>query len=143
MIAPRRRTDPALPTTSRGPPSPTTTVGAIMLVSRRPGAAGPPATRSYSPSMLFRWMPVPGTITPEPEPVDDESDAAFPSESMADTCVVPAGAGSTTPGLLPPMRASPRDALRREEPAGEPTAVQPGREPLFADPRLLAHHLDE
>ena len=43
---------------------------------RRPA---PPATRSYSPSMLFSWMPVPGTITPEPEPVDDESDAAFPS----------------------------------------------------------------
>ena len=46
-----------------------------MLVSRRPGAAGPPATRSYSPSMLFRWIPVPGTITPEPEPVEDESEA--------------------------------------------------------------------
>ena len=35
-----------------------------MLVSRRPGRPGPPATRSYSPSMLFRWMPVPGTMTP-------------------------------------------------------------------------------
>src|SRR2546426_3886617 len=112
MIAPRRRTDPALPTTSRGPSSPTTTVGAIMLVSRLPGVAGPPATRSYSPSMLFRWMPVPGTITPEPEPVDAETDAAFPAASTAETCVVPAdGAagitGDQAPTHDPPAKASP------------------------------------
>ena len=43
MIAPRSRTEPALPTTSRGPSAPTTIVGAIMLVSRRPGVAGPGA----------------------------------------------------------------------------------------------------
>ena len=50
-----------------------------MLVSREPGFASAPAgLRSYSPSMLFRWMPVPGTITPEPEPVDAVSDAALP-----------------------------------------------------------------
>ena len=49
-----------------------------MLVSRRPGVGRPAGDRSYSPSMLFRWMPVPGTITPEPEPVEEESDAALP-----------------------------------------------------------------
>ena len=64
-----------------------------------PARPGAPATRSYSPSMLFSWMPVPGTITPEPEPVDEESDAAFPSASTAETCVVPpAGACSARPG---------------------------------------------
>src|SRR5206468_4548622 len=100
-------TDPALPTTSRGPCSPITTVGAIMLVRRRPGVAGPGATRSYSPSMLFRWIPVPGTITPEPDPVDDEIEHALPSASTAETCVVPAGAGSWLPGSDAAMRARP------------------------------------
>ena len=28
--------------------------------------------------MLFRWMPVPGTTTPLPEPSDADSDAALP-----------------------------------------------------------------
>ena len=115
-----------------------------MLVSRRPGAVGPPATRSYSPSMLFRWMPVPGTITPEPEPVDDESDAAVPSESTTDTWVVPAGAGSTSPGAPASIRAEAAcDPLAGEQPPREPAAVQAAREALFAHARLLAHHLDE
>ena len=39
MIAPRRRSDPALPTTSRGRPCESRTLGAIMLVRRRPGTA--------------------------------------------------------------------------------------------------------
>ena len=109
MIAPRRRTEPALPTTRRGPSAPTTTVGAIMLVSRRPGVAGPPATRSYSPSMLFSWMPVPGTITPEPEPVDEESDAALP-------CCVDGG-DVRRPACGRVLRAS---RQRRLDPAGPP-----------------------
>ena len=98
-----------------------------MLVSRRPGALGPPATRSYSPSMLFRWMPVPGTITPEPEPVEDESDAAVPSASTTETCVVPAGAGSDDarrPRLH--ARQAARDPCVGEEPPGEPTPVERG-----------------
>ena len=42
-----------------------------MLVILWPGASTRAVgLRSYSPSMLFMWMPVPGTITPEPEPVD-------------------------------------------------------------------------
>jgi hypothetical protein len=39
--------------------------------------------------MLFMWMPVPGTITPEPAPVDAVSDAAFPRSSTTEMCVVP------------------------------------------------------
>ena len=40
-----------------------------MLVNRLPGEPSrPPGFRSSSPSMLFTWMPVPGTITPEPSP---------------------------------------------------------------------------
>ena len=39
--------------------------------------------------MLFRWMPVPGTITPEPEPVDAVSEAAFPRSSTTEMWVVP------------------------------------------------------
>ena len=82
-----------------------------MLVRRRPGVAGPGATRSYSPSMLFRWMPVPGTITPEPEPVDDESDAALPSASTTETCVVPpAGACSGAPAAARRSARAPRAA---------------------------------
>ena len=38
--------------------------------------------------MLFRWMPVPGTMTPEPQPVEEESDAALPSTSTTLTWVV-------------------------------------------------------
>ena len=53
-----------------------------MLVSRMPGASSSEATlRSVSPSMLLRWTPVPGTTTPEPQPVEQVSEAAFPSAS--------------------------------------------------------------
>src|SRR5919198_938374 len=88
-----------------------------MLVSRTPGRIRRPrGTRSYSPSMLFRWIPVPGTITPEPEPVEVEHDAALPSASTAETCVVP--------------------------PTGA-AAVEVAREPRASRPCLLAHHLDQ
>ena len=72
-----------------------------MLVSLVPGfGACPPGWRSYSPSMLFMWMPVPGTTTPEPAPVDEDSDAAFPSASMAEMCVVPPGDATSGCGAL-------------------------------------------
>ena len=102
-----------------------------MLVSRVPGAgAWPPGWRSYSPSMLFRWIPVPGTMTPEPEPVDAESDAALPSASTAEMCVVPPGDARS---------AGARSALRRrrspggervlgEQAPSEPAAVELARE---------------
>ena len=44
-------------------------------------------------------MPVPGTITPEPEPVEVDSAAAFPSPSTAETCVVPPGEASSSIAL--------------------------------------------
>ena len=104
MIAPRSRTDPALPTTKRGRSPSSTSDGAIMLVIRVPGfPSRPGGLRSYSPSMLFSWMPVPGTKTPEPAPVDAVSDAAFPRASTTEMCVVPGGvrrSRSTAPLLI-------------------------------------------
>ncbi len=38
--------------------------------------------------MLFRCIPVPGTITPEHEPFEQVTDAQAPSASITDTCVV-------------------------------------------------------
>ena len=62
MIAPRSRTEPALPTTSRGSPSrERRSTAPSCSSSGGPGASDAPlGFRSYSPSMLFRWMPVPG-----------------------------------------------------------------------------------
>ena len=114
MTAPRSRTEPALPSTSRGSPSLDTTDGDIMLVSLVPGfGACPPGWRSYSPSMLFMWMPVPGTTTPEPAPVDEDSDAAFPSASMAEMA-------SSRPATRPPARRIARACARRLK-ASSPT----------------------
>ena len=39
--------------------------------------------------MLFRWIPVPGTTRPLPEPSEDERDAASPWPSTTLMCVVP------------------------------------------------------
>jgi hypothetical protein len=39
--------------------------------------------------MLFSWMPVPGTITPEPAPVEAVSEAALPRASTTAMWVVP------------------------------------------------------
>ena len=60
-----------------------------MLVSRMPGTSFSEETlRSVSPSMLLRWTPVPGTTTPEPQPVEQVSDAALPAASSTLICVV-------------------------------------------------------
>ena len=60
-----------------------------MLVRRSPGREGAPTGfRSVSPSMLLSWIPVPGTKTPEPQPVEEESEAALPRPSRTLTCVV-------------------------------------------------------
>ena len=75
-----------------------------MLVRRRPGRALA-ATRSYSPSMLFRCTPVPGTITPDPEPVDAVIEAALPRASTTEICVVP---GAPTGSARPASRARTR-----------------------------------
>ena len=39
--------------------------------------------------MLLSWTPVPGTRTPEQDPLDVVIDATIPSESITLTCVVP------------------------------------------------------
>ena len=107
-IAPRRRDEPALPRTSRGRPRSMTTEGDIMLVSLSPGRGSPPSgPRSNSPSMLLRWMPVPGTITPEPEPVETVSAAALPCSSTTEMCVVPVGDGPSDAGSRARIRSSP------------------------------------
>ena len=131
MIAPRRRVEPALPTTRRGPLAPSTIVGAIMLVSRPPARGGPPPTRSYSPSMLFRWTPVPGTTTPEPDPVEVESaQRCLPRRSPRRV---------SSPGRRPLAARRPDErrwraarGVRREQPSRETTAVQTPGEPVRA-----------
>ena len=77
-----------------------------MLVSRSAGRSVP-LTRSSSPSMLFKWMPVPGTITPELEPSEQVREAAFPHESTTEMWVVPVGRpGSGSPGADQRTRAT-------------------------------------
>ena len=89
-IAPASRTEPALPSASRGRPFSSTSVGVIMLGSRSPGACGAWPTTSSSPSMLFSC--VPPRKMPEPAPRVEEKAAALPSASITEMCVVPATA---------------------------------------------------
>ena len=86
---------------------------------------------------------MPGTITPEPEPVDDESDAALPSASTAETCVVPpAGAGSGRPAVVGDGgRLGERSSERSR--CASPPRWSASRERVVADARLFAHHLRE
>ena len=84
MIAPRSRTEPALPTTSRGRPSRSTIDGAIIDVNRAPAFVAP--ARSNSPSMLFRWIPVPGTTTPEPDPATTRQRRGIPRRRRRPRC---------------------------------------------------------
>src|ERR671934_294495 len=58
ITAPRSRNDPALPTTSRGRPSRRTSDGLIPDDNLAPGRGR--RGSENSPSMLFRWIPVPG-----------------------------------------------------------------------------------
>ena len=79
-IAERIRADPDDPATSATPP--------VLEHERRRHHARQPhprhaacseaTLRSVSPSMLLRWTPVPGTTTPEPQPVEQVSEAALP-----------------------------------------------------------------
>ena len=80
-IAERIRFEPALPSPSSISPSRRTTVGAIIEGTRRPGSIRwkPSGLRSSSPSMLLRITPVPGTSTPEPEPLEQVTLAHIPS----------------------------------------------------------------
>ena len=71
-------------------PSSSTTVGAIIDGSRRPGGCvnQPAGERSCSPIMLLTWMPVPGTTIPEPSPLVVVTAHAQPSASSTETWVV-------------------------------------------------------
>ena len=115
--AERIRFEPAEPSTSSSSPSRRTRVGAIAEGSRLPGGAAkkPSGDRSCSPSMLFMCRPVPGTSTPEPSPLEVVAEAAQPSASSTETCVVeptrldrnrPAKPGSGRPAKNASSRAS-------------------------------------
>jgi hypothetical protein len=47
--------------------------------------------------MLFRWRPVPGTITPDDEPFEQVTLTQPPSASIAEMCVVEPRRDSTWP----------------------------------------------
>jgi hypothetical protein len=49
--------------------------------------------------MLFMWIPVPGTMTPEPEPIDAVREAALPRSSTTEMWVVP-GAPAVSDGAV-------------------------------------------
>ena len=61
-----------------------------MLGTRVPGSWRwkPSGLRSCSPSMLLRCMPVPGTTTPEQDPLEHVTEAQSPSSSITETWVV-------------------------------------------------------
>ena len=95
--------------------------------------------------MLFSWMPVPGTITPEPEPVDEESDAALPvgvdgGDVRRAACRRVLGAPGSDASIRATAAASDSSD---EQPLREPAAMEAAREAAVAHARLLAHHLDE
>ena len=111
-------TDPALPTTSRGPAAPSTTVGPSCWSAADPASAAPPANRSYSPSMLFRCIAVPGRSR------------RTRSGRRRERCGVPVAvddrhvrrarrrAGSRAPRLASRIRVRPASARRRRRRAG-------------------------
>ena len=104
------RLEPADPSASSTSPSRATAVGAIIDGSRRPGGwvKKPSGERSSSPIMLLRWIPVPGTITPEPSPFVHVTAHARPSRSSTEMCVVDPSCepmnSSRNPGRLRPSR---------------------------------------
>ena len=118
-----------------------------MLVSLVPGRATlPGGFRSGSPSMLFSWMPVPGTMNPDPQPVVAESDAAFPFPSTALMWVVegtPAGSLYGIPPRFPGGRGRLLNPCVRQEPAGGAPAVEIADEPGAAEPRRFPHGLGD
>ena len=144
MIAPRSRAEPALPTTSRGRRRAERDRRRHHARQPPAGCGGPSPTRSYSPSMLFRWMPVPGTITPEPDPVDVESDAAFPSR--VDHRDVRRAAGrrrSDCTGSAPRSPGAAPRPTRRAAAAASPPRWSASREAAARARALLPHHLGE
>ena len=97
-----------------GSPPRSISAGAIIEVIRTPGGAAPkpPGFRSSSPSMLLSMIPVPGTTTPELDPLEPERLAMPPSASTALTWVVdPVGLREGGGGRRLPSSAQ-RDQMR-------------------------------
>src|SRR5436190_782981 len=86
--------------------------------------------------MLLSWIPVPGTITPEPSPLVHVTEAARPSASSTETCVL---APSRLPRKRSPKPSSPSragdsgaGARRRQLPVAQRLALAeqpPARRP--------------
>ena len=102
------RTPPGRPSAHAGLPSRSTIVGAMLLVTRLPGAmeAGVPGCGSKSAMVLFSSTPVPGTVAFDPNRLLMVWVIAttLPSASAVVTCVVwaepaatPAGSARTRP----------------------------------------------
>ena len=123
-----------------------------MLVTRVPGSCRwkPSGFRSSSPSMLFRWMPVPGGSTPEPVPFEHVTLAALPSPSSTEMCVVePSGSSRRAVAAVrardrrDPRAARPRCAARQElARRSPPRAAASWKSPPRARLRLV-HHLGQ
>ena len=95
--------------------------------------------------MLFRWIPVPGTMTPEPAPVDAVSEAAFPRSSTTEMCVVP-GAPACSRARAAPLSirfSAARIDLVRAQATGQSAAMEVAGEAALPRAGRLAHDLDE
>ena len=84
------RSAPGDPTERIRPSSWRAMVGAILEVSRVPGARAwkPRRLSSISPRQLFIQIPVPGGMTPEPYPEEMVTEQAAPVESTVEVCTV-------------------------------------------------------
>src|SRR5690349_7464010 len=94
MSAVVMRSAPGLPIASADPaddpPDDRATEGAMLEASRVPGASAcrPSRFSSGSPRQLLSMSPVPGTVAPEPYPLDAVIAQTVPSLSTAETCAV-------------------------------------------------------
>ena len=130
MIAPRRRSDPALPTTSRGRARVEQIEGAIIDVSRVAGPLVPSGEVELAEHV----------VQVDPGAGDDDaragaessavSDAALPSASTTEMCVVPRAAVSMRPVLRADLLAPPRSLV--EAAAREAAAVEVAPKPRAA-----------
>ena len=88
-----------------------------MLGIRRPGACRwkPSGLRSSSPITLFRWMPVPGTTTPEPSPFVQVVLQAMPDASITAMWVVEPSRLERKPCRKPSLRSPSRNSPVRSD----------------------------
>ncbi len=90
-MAVRIRLDPPEPRAAIEPSGRKARLGAIMEEMRLFSGQTwkPKGLRSSSPSMLFSMMPVPGSMAPQPSPLDRLKAATLPAASTTLRCVVP------------------------------------------------------